>query len=327
MGTLNSVKEALDHLRDMLRLCRGDNLGLRDMVPVIMLRLDRDQQCYDFVKWWATLDSNFDFHDMSQPYLSIRDADVFEYPGFLLGDFPPLYSIIATILLKLKIIVDIRNIRVTRKVLAKGGVPPELYGPVELAVIRSPLSKKLAGKSAKIISETESTLRKQVCELGAALVKANGNFMFNLFDPDEALSCKPEAYSRGSWEEMVLAMQYSHAAFWETAGVLDLLKDARRCAVRDSEDEIEDMMEGETFNSGEGSSRTAEELLEDVSVNRIWGYLDYAIENASLLGPWSERPSERRTMKSRESWARAMREDAELDGFLDDDADFSDEST
>jgi hypothetical protein len=49
-------------MQDMQRLRRSDNLGLRDMMPAIMLRLDLDQECYDFVKWWVTCDpdGNYD---------------------------------------------------------------------------------------------------------------------------------------------------------------------------------------------------------------------------------------------------------------------------
>jgi hypothetical protein len=32
-NTLKGVKEGLDHLKDMLRLCRSDNLGVRGIVP------------------------------------------------------------------------------------------------------------------------------------------------------------------------------------------------------------------------------------------------------------------------------------------------------
>lgn len=152
-------------------------------------------------------------------------------------------------------------------------------------------------------------------QLGAALVKDNGYFMFHLFEPDEALSDTPESFTTGSWEEMALAMQNSYAAWWEMEGVLDLLNDTRACAARDSEDEIKGMMEGKVFRSGAGSHRTAEELLADVSVNRIWGYLDDAVENASYLGPWSEWPSERRTQEKRESMVRALTEDADFGGL------------
>lgn len=57
-GTLDGVSEPLEHLRDMLRLCRGDNMGLRDLAPALMLQMDQDQECYDFIKWWWTVGSN-----------------------------------------------------------------------------------------------------------------------------------------------------------------------------------------------------------------------------------------------------------------------------
>ncbi|KAL7951491.1 hypothetical protein V8C42DRAFT_304227 [Trichoderma barbatum] len=104
----------------------------------------------------------------------------------------------------------------------------------------------------------------------------------------------------------------------ETEGILALLNDARACAVRDSEPKIEDMTRGETFRSGVGSRRTAEELLQDVSLNLIWGYLDYAVEDTCYLGLWSERPSERYTRANRESWARAAEENTASEAWSDD---------
>lgn len=44
IGTLDSIAEALSHLQDMMRLCRSDNMGVRDLVPPMMLQLDRDQR-------------------------------------------------------------------------------------------------------------------------------------------------------------------------------------------------------------------------------------------------------------------------------------------
>lgn len=158
---------------------------------------------------------------------------------------------------------------------------------IKSAVIRSPLSLalRLHRESPRAILSIEAKLLGQVRKLGMTLAEANSNYMFNLFDGDEALAITPEYYSAGSWGEMALTMQHSYAAWWETEGVLDLLNDAHACAARNSETEIEDMMQSKVFESGFGSHRTPEELLADVSVNRIWGYLDYAVENASYLGP------------------------------------------
>ena len=48
--TSQAVQSALNHALDMLRLCRGDNIGVRDCIPAMFLRLGKDQACYDFIK-------------------------------------------------------------------------------------------------------------------------------------------------------------------------------------------------------------------------------------------------------------------------------------
>ncbi|KAI1090236.1 hypothetical protein F5B19DRAFT_484715 [Rostrohypoxylon terebratum] len=316
LGTLDSVREGLDHMRDMLRLCRGDNLGVWEIVLATMLRLDLDQECYDFVKWWATCDPDgtYDWGDMSLPYLDLHGDNAFEDPDFLIGKFSSLNFLIAVLILKLKLLVDIRNLKVTRKIftirkiLGQTHVPIELQDQIAQHVVRSPLSTKLQEESLASLIKTEMKLIKQIRKIGACVVKNNEYFMFNLFEPDEALGDSPNHYSKGSWEEMALAMQYSYATLWETAGVLDMLNDARACGERDSELEIDDWMENERARKG----RTATELLHDLGINRIWGYLEYAVENASYLGPWSERSSEKHTRETREFAREAMESDDEL---------------
>ncbi|KAL8666238.1 MAG: hypothetical protein Q9168_007522 [Polycauliona sp. 1 TL-2023] len=79
--TLEAAKSAALHIRDLLRLCRSDNMGVRDMLPAIYLRLGRDQDAYDFIKWYETSGSasNYDWGNMDLPYLDVVNADVFEY--------------------------------------------------------------------------------------------------------------------------------------------------------------------------------------------------------------------------------------------------------
>lgn len=300
----------------MLRLCRADNLGIRDIVPAIMLRLDRDQECYDFVKWWATCDPDGDYNwgDMTLPYLNISGANVLEDPGFLLGEFPNLNHIIAVLILNLKLLVDIRNLKITRKILTRTRLPFELWEAIELAVVRSPLSAKFQRESTVSLLKIESELVKKACKLGKAAVTINPYFVLpSLLEPDNACNFIPEVTESGGCDEMAQAMQYSYATWWETEGILDLLNDARTCAARDAVDRIEDIMRSEKFKSRPGSDRTAEELLDDLSINRVWPYLYYAVQNASYLGLRSERPSERHTREINEMWARAKAEGADFE--------------
>lgn len=38
---------------ESLRLSKSDNTGVRHGIPSLMICLDQDQECYNFVKWWA----------------------------------------------------------------------------------------------------------------------------------------------------------------------------------------------------------------------------------------------------------------------------------
>ncbi|KAF5120907.1 hypothetical protein E5D57_013243 [Metarhizium anisopliae] len=60
-GPADVAQMALDHLLDMMRLCRCDNM----------------RDAYDFMKWYATTgeEPHYDWGDMSQPFLDIKGVD------------------------------------------------------------------------------------------------------------------------------------------------------------------------------------------------------------------------------------------------------------
>ncbi|KAI1395490.1 hypothetical protein F4819DRAFT_478315 [Hypoxylon fuscum] len=78
--TPDAVQAALDHLMKMFRIRRNDNMGIQSLIPAVMLRLGKDQECYDFVKWHHTCDPDgtYDWSDPDLPYLDVKDADVIE---------------------------------------------------------------------------------------------------------------------------------------------------------------------------------------------------------------------------------------------------------
>lgn len=301
-GTLDGVKEGLSHLMDMMRLCRSDNMGVRSMIPAMMLQLDQDQECYDFMKWYATAgqDSHYDWGDTDLPFLDVRNADVHEDPSYVAGKYGNPHHITALILLKIKLLQDNTNIRLVRTVFAAATtqLPQELRDDIETYVVRSPLSTQLHKQSSIELLAMETKLVRHIKLLGARLNEANASVIFGLLRPDEWLGKYPEAYSPGSPEEMQLVLDYSYQAWWQTEGALELLENSRKNAEKDSADEIEDMMKSSSYQHDHGPPRTAAEFLDDVSFNRIWGYLDWAVEDAASLA--SERPSDMHCRTNRE---------------------------
>lgn len=53
INTPDAVTKALSHFAIMMRIDRGDPFGAADYIPPLLLRLDREQECYNFLKWWA----------------------------------------------------------------------------------------------------------------------------------------------------------------------------------------------------------------------------------------------------------------------------------
>lgn len=305
--TLDGVAEALSHLQDMMRLCRGDNMGLRELIPYMMLQLDRDQECYDFIKWYETVAprDDYDWGDMDLPFLNVRDADPLEDTDYMDRRFVGLNHISAVMILKMKILIDCSTIRLTRRVLA-GKIPVELWRMIEHHVIRSPISVKsrLCSKNSRKLAIIEDDLSKHIGRLGSTLCDKNEHFVAGLLDPDELLKTRPEYYSAGTVEETMLALQHGFPAWWQHEGVLELLHTAKAIAAKDSDIEIDD-----TIKSHPSSSRTKAELIEDVSRNRLWGYIDWAVEDSRDLS--QERPSDRHMRELHERWRQCGMHDTD----------------
>lgn len=173
------------------------------------------------------------------------------------------------------------------------------------------------------MTDVQHTLIYQIRRLVRIIENNNSHFTYALLTADEHLSARPEHYSPGSFEEMELLLQYSYPAWWQHEGALELLQSAKSIAAKDSEDEIEDLMEGSRFRDDAESNRESEELLDDLSLNRLWEYLGDAVDDAISLN--EPRPSEVRRLEAREIWRQDEEEERELMGD-DTDDDYDGES-
>ncbi|KAI0813547.1 hypothetical protein GGR55DRAFT_634919, partial [Xylaria sp. FL0064] len=197
---------------------------------------------------------------------------------------PELSFVSALVILSLKLLVDIRNIKVTRKVLSRRqDLPYELLDQIEREAIRSPLSLKFQRQSPECLIETEKTILKNIRELGSTLSEVSDVFLPNLFYPDIALSVRPVTYTRGTLEETALVIQDSYATWWETEGVIRLLQDANSVVIKDLKHP----------NTYRVKFDEAQKALTLKCAKLTWMYLDWACEDAAYLGPSSKRPSER----------------------------------
>ncbi|KAH6995482.1 hypothetical protein BKA56DRAFT_608795 [Ilyonectria sp. MPI-CAGE-AT-0026] len=138
-------------------------MGLGEIVPAMMLRSYLDQECYDLVKWWAScdLDGEYDWGDMTLPQLDIRGAGVFEEPDFF-DEYLVLNHAFDVLLLKLKLLVEIRDLKIVRKILTLRRLPFDLVELIEPVMVRSPLSTRLQKQSPVSLFKPERALQGHV---------------------------------------------------------------------------------------------------------------------------------------------------------------------
>ncbi|KAL8736543.1 MAG: hypothetical protein Q9181_002392 [Wetmoreana brouardii] len=240
INTYAAVKAAHWHAMEMLRLCRGDNMGIRDLVPAMYLRLGQDQACYDFCKWWVTKgdESDYDWGNLDLPYLNVKDADVLEpLPRSIFSPYGDLSLTVAVALLKIRLLSTVRAL-LNCPILANRSprIPQEI-----LDAIRSQLlgGTCLAGHTAVTsMSDQKAAMRKleqQVHELYTTVEVKNKHFWRILVEPGKHLTARPGAYSHGSLEQAQLVLMYNYQAWAETPGAIDLFGlergDAMPCRV------------------------------------------------------------------------------------------------
>ncbi|GLI79005.1 hypothetical protein PoHVEF18_007327 [Penicillium ochrochloron] len=221
---VQSVQAQLDHFMDMLRLCRSDNMGVRHLVPGLMLRLHKDQECYDFIKWWAVVNENsqYDWGDTDLPYLDIKNADVFQPVEPLCSGFPDLSHLVCLALLKIKLLFELLRLQESTSSLGPT-VPRELLDLIQSSIPQSTVIRA----SHEIMTGDSDTrraliekLKKQIDVVFHAVQKANKHFWPGLIDPDDYLKGLPAAYSRGSVEEVKLVLRWNYEAWEETPGAI-----------------------------------------------------------------------------------------------------------
>lgn len=184
-------------------------MGMRGLVPAMLLRLGRDQECYDFVKWYGTTGrGDYDWGDMNQPFLDVKGADMLESPKYLCEEFPDLGNIVAITLVKIRLLLAVRA----------GSEAKELLQS-------SPTFSKIDGKPGrKAREEIITVLKSHVKMLYKAVAQANVYFWPALLSPKKHLEERPPYFSAGSIEEMQMVLKSDYFAWKESPGAVEVIK-------------------------------------------------------------------------------------------------------
>ncbi|KAJ3161127.1 hypothetical protein HDU86_007749 [Geranomyces michiganensis] len=210
--SFDAVETALGNYLDMLRLNRSDNMGVRSVIPSLFLRLGQDQNAYDHVKWWAVVSDDYDWGDPDLPFLDLAGSDVFEPIDFVCSKYTDVQSVIDVLLIKVRLALDLGALIDAED---NGNGAPACRSALSLAVPAAERGNRL------------DVLGPQIASLISRANEENSHIWKGFFvNTKEHLAARPPLIRLGSVEEMQVALQHSYAAWDETPGALDYLKEA-----------------------------------------------------------------------------------------------------
>lgn len=144
-------------------------------------------------------------------------------PSTYVANFASLTDLLCVALLKIKLLLDLRALR--NSAFLGGKLPRELVDRTKHFIP----SSEIISKYDEIMYSTDNTdririLSGQVDVLFDAVTEANAHFWAALANPVPHLKARPEAYSRGSKQEMQLKLQYWFDSWNETPEAIDIIK-------------------------------------------------------------------------------------------------------
>jgi hypothetical protein len=230
VNTRAAMQAALDNIMDMLRLCRSDNMGLRDIAPGLLLRLGRDQACYDFVKWWMLRepDRDIDSGRTEGAYLDLTDEDVFEAPeAFTDTRWLDITPLLAITLLKIRLLIDLKAMqRVKRE--AGPVVPQEVLDVINAHTVSSVVAANRDIFERQDLAPQIRELEAQIRKLYDTARKANKYMWPAMLRPGNHLTARPGYSSAGTIKEMQVKLPYMYNAWSETPGAIGVIEELQR---------------------------------------------------------------------------------------------------
>lgn len=240
LRTPESVQAQLEHVQGLLELSRNDGVMARNVEPQLLLRLNRDQECYGFIKRWRTIGRQYDYNwatiahgSLDTPNLHNQDA--FEsaeylcnYDGLTGFDGTILEHTVAATLLKIKLIIDLGALQkatVLEGTTLGRSLPREILDAIRLYLPRSPIvysNRRIWERRdhSAIIRQ----LHRQIDMLYTAVGNISNRFWPVMLDHYAAYDERFRVLDRSGGTECRGGLRNSYDSWVETPGALAFLK-------------------------------------------------------------------------------------------------------
>ncbi|CAG8259276.1 unnamed protein product [Penicillium salamii] len=221
-----SVKLQLPTLMETMNLYPADSgVQTREIIPAVMIRLDKDQECYDFLKWWATHGNVYgerSYHD-SEPFLNIKDANPLEPVEPFLRNMEELPHIVCLTLIKIRLyMIMATKIGAEMNDLPK---PPIFDGMSVLNKSSITTNPSIASLEGLALAKAAETVMCQIQTLYDAVNDYNPLIWPELLDPDETVGNAPMGKGLSQREQANAVQLWTWLAWAETYGATSFLRE------------------------------------------------------------------------------------------------------
>lgn len=215
--TGEAVESALGHMLGMLRLNRTDNKGVRSQIPAQYLRLGKDQEAFDFLKW---MEERYEDGNPDAPFLDVKDADAMQPIDLKASSIGTNLSFkVALLLLKARLFVDVSMLEGFLQNLGTRAPPDRMEIVKEECMSGIMLTRRDIIDAANFLP-IMANLRQQMVAIYRDIKKHNKYMTRALENPSLYANSQLEAWSFGSEREAIMAFRYSWYSWAECGTVL-----------------------------------------------------------------------------------------------------------
>eukprot|EP01083_Nonionella_stella_P027475 75653_1 len=220
----------LSHLMELLRLCHGDNMGVRDEVCFILLKLNRDQDAYNFIKWWQTIDPD-GVYDWGDPPPSNEGDWLYLKNQNILEDLLQITELNQWINLNFLSVLFMIKMRIVYKFTVFAAQFKQVQSSLqsvlkvnERNIITNTIGLYLTGGHRNYVNQTIKTQTEHADKYLSIMVDRNKIFVQSLLNPQPLRQfSQPTGYSHGSTEEAWLVHHRSWRAMARIRGAKEMI--------------------------------------------------------------------------------------------------------
>lgn len=164
--------------------------------------------------------------DMFEPFLNLRDENVFEAVNEFTKEYADVAHAAALVLIKIKLLKEAQTLRNSYCLYDDECILPS---KIVDRIRQEAVGKIIAQRKDILMNKDQSslieTLEEQIHQL-FQFVKVNNKYVWpGLLDPADYLEQLPISYSYGSDEHAAATIQYVYNAFVETTGSIEMIRE------------------------------------------------------------------------------------------------------